>query len=156
MCILDPDNEIVRNLFPGPGADGNESTMQPSQRIQFFKNADPVPAEYVTLINSTAARLLVPNPPAGLDSYYCMLMNHSGAGYPVANYGHSSSSSSGDSSTFSTVQPTSLETSGPPPLISGESAIGVCLNRVAVGCKSNKLHIMGFLCCVIIAKTLDA
>ncbi|VVC44107.1 Hypothetical protein CINCED_3A018202 [Cinara cedri] len=135
-CILDPDNEIVQSMFPGhsdESGDGNGTSIQPSQKIQFFKNEDLVPAKYVTMVNSTAARLFVPDPPAGLDSYYCMLLNNSSSD-PVMNYDQSSTLSS-YSSTFSTVQPTSLETSGPPPLMSGKSAVGVCLNRVAIGYK---------------------
>ncbi|VVC42350.1 Fibronectin type III,Immunoglobulin-like fold [Cinara cedri] len=135
-CILDPDNEIVQSMFPrrsDVNGDENRISIQPSQKIQFFKNEDLVPAEYVTIVNSTAARLFVPDPPAGLDIYYCMLLNNSSSD-PVINYDQSSTLSS-YSSTFSTVQPNSQETSSPSPIMSEKSAIGVCLNRIAIGYK---------------------
>uniref|UniRef100_A0A2S2NC68 Cytokine receptor n=1 Tax=Schizaphis graminum TaxID=13262 RepID=A0A2S2NC68_SCHGA len=136
-CVLDPDNEKVRNLFRNVTADGVEATT-PSQRIMFYKNAERVSRQYMTIINSTAARLHISDPPAGRDTYYCTLLLDEQL-RPNHDYDKSSdaqlSSQSSDPTTFPTQPPTSLETSGPPSLVSQASEVGVCLNSVAVGYK---------------------
>lgn len=135
-CILDPDNEIVQKVLRDDQYEDGNANRSLSQRIVFLKNSERVPKHYVTVINSTAARLRIPNPPAESAIYYCTLLLNK-QGLPNRNYNvdQSLSTASGDSSTFSTVLPTSLETSGPPPLVSHESEAGVCLNSVSVGCK---------------------
>jgi len=137
-CVLDPDNENVRNLFRNDTTDGGEAKT-PSQRILFYKNAERVSRQYMTIINATAAQLRISNPPAGRDTYYCVLLlddqpglNHS---YDNMSTAQLLSTPSSDSSTFPTPPPTSLETSGPPSLVSQTSEVGVCLNSVAVGCE---------------------
>lgn len=136
-CVLDPDNEKVRNLFRNDTADGGEATT-PSQRIMFYKNAERVSRQYMTIINSTAAQLHISDPPAGRDTYYCTLLLDEQL-RPNHDYDNSSdaqlSTQSNDSPTFPTQPPTSLETSGPPSLVSQASEVGVCLNSVAVGCE---------------------
>lgn len=138
-CILDPDNEIVQSLYK----DQDEPGHWPSNRIIFTKNAERVAMKYVSVINETAAHLHIANPPAGLNTYSCALLldahpqrhnNHSHR--DTVNVAQLSAAMPTDlPSPLSTVQPTSLETSGPPPLMSKDSQVGVCLNTVAVGCK---------------------
>jgi len=138
-CVLDPDNEIVQNLFRNETADGREAKT-PSQRIMFNKNAERVSGQYVTIINATAAQLRISDPPAGRDTYYCVLLLDDQMGPNLGNDNNMSSAEwfstpPSDSSTFPTPPPTSLETSGPPSLVSQTSEVGVCLNSVAVGCE---------------------
>jgi len=128
----------VQNLFRNDTTEGGEAKT-PSQRIMFYKNAERVSRQYTTIINSTAAQLRITNPPAGRDTYYCALslddqlgQNHT---YDNTSGAQLLSTQSSDSSTFSTPQPKSLETSGPPSLVSQTSEVGVCLNSVAVGCE---------------------
>lgn len=132
-CILDPDNEIVQNLFHDQNIDAND-IKQPSQRILFYKNAERVPMEYVSVINSTAAKLHIPDPPVGSVIYYCKLLLDKGRRMNQTRYDIPASSSY-EQSALSTVQPTSLETSGPLLLTPPDREIGVCLNKVDVGCE---------------------
>jgi len=137
-CVLDPDNENVENLFRNDTTYGGEAKT-PSQRIMFYKNAERVSRQYMTIVNATAAQLRIPDPPAGRDTYYCTLILDDQLG-PNHNSDNISSAQllstpSSDSSTFPTPPPTSLETSGPPSLVSQTSEVGVCLNSVAVGCE---------------------
>lgn len=140
-CILDPDNEIVQSLFK----DQDEPRPWPSTRIIFTKNAERVAMRYVSVINETAAYLHIADPPAGLNTYSCALLLDGHPQRPSNNHSHhdtvnavqlSAPMPTDLPSPLSTVQPTSLETSGPPPLMSKDSQVGVCLNTVAVGCKS--------------------
>ncbi|XP_022172088.1 cytokine receptor-like isoform X2 [Myzus persicae] len=137
-CVLDPDNEKVKSLFRNDSTDGGEAKT-PSQRIMFYKNAERVSKQYMTIINATAAQLRISDPPAGLDTYYCTLLldhqvgpNHS---YDNISSAQLLSTPASDPTTFPTPPPTSLETSGPPSLVSQSSEVGVCLNSVAVGYK---------------------
>lgn len=140
-CVLDPDNEIVKNLFHNDTTtDDDGESKNPSQRIIFYKNSDLVPREYMTIINSTAAKLLIPNPPYGHDIFYCSLLldnqrrptdkhNNNTGGAQLSTL------SRRYSSILPTQAPTSLETSGPPSMLSPTSEVGVCLNSVSVGCE---------------------
>ncbi|XP_060857654.1 cytokine receptor-like isoform X2 [Metopolophium dirhodum] len=137
-CVLDADNKKVQNLFRNDTTVGGEAKT-PSQRIMFYKNAERVSRQHITVINATAAQLRIANPPAGRDTYYCVLLlgdqlgpNHS---YDNITGTRSLSTPSSDSSTFPTLPPMSLETSEPPSLVSQTSEVGVCLNSVAVGYK---------------------
>lgn len=136
-CILDPDNAIVQSQLRELSDNENETQLL-SQWIVFYKYAERVPKQYVSIINATAAQLRIPNPPAGLNIYDCILLldkqRRLNDSYDT-NSGAQLSTLPDDSSRFSTVQPTSLETSGPPPLMPQEAGIGVCLNTVHVGCK---------------------
>lgn len=136
-CILDPNNEVVRKLLRDDQTEDGNANTSPSQRIAFFKNSERVSKHYVTVVNSTAAHLRIPDPPAGHATYYCTLLlgKQALAANRDYNVDQSLSPASDDSSTSSTVLPTSLETSGPPPLVSHKSEAGVCLNSVSVGCK---------------------
>lgn len=147
-CILDPDNEQVRNLFRA----GDGEPRVPSRRIIFYKNAERVSRQYVTAVNATAALLRIPDPPAGHDVYSCRLLldspqwrhgNHSAHGVtgvtrPLSSYPPAADEDDDNDdrqSVLSTVLPTSLETSGPPPLVPQDSEAGVCFNSVFVGCE---------------------
>lgn len=138
-CVLDPDNRFVKNLF----RDDSEPKPWPSTRIIFLKNAERVPKRYVSIVNDTAAQLRIPDPQAGRYTYYCTLLldahphrYDNDSHHNTANAPQLSTAMPSDlSSPFSTVQPTSLETSGPPPLVPHGAEIGVCLNSVVVGCK---------------------
>jgi len=147
-CVLDPDNEKVRNLYRNHTADGGEA-YTPSQRILFYKNAERVSRQYMTIINSTAAQLRIPNPPAGRDTFYCTLLLDDPL---LPSHDNSSdaqlSTQSSDLSTFPTQPPTSLETSGPPSLVSQASEVGVCLNSVAVGCELLICLFSGWYLCI--------
>lgn len=194
-CVLDPENDLVRNLSRGSGggrrrtaADngGGGSTSWPSHRITFRKNSERLPERYVTVLNSTAALLRIPDPPAGRDTYNCMLVlldptaaaaangerrqrnvtnrapdvaaadndnddhhydddndndDDDDAAAAAAPRSQQPSSSldamldSDENTLFSTMQPSSLETSGPPPLVPFDQEVGVCLNSVYVGCE---------------------
>jgi hypothetical protein len=137
-CILDPDNAIVQSQLRQL-SNNNSETQLLSQWIVFYKYAERVPKQYVSIINATAAQLRIPNPPAGLNIYDCILLLDNQRRLNNDSYDTNSSAQlstlSVDSSKFSTVQPTSLETSGPPPLMPQEAGTGVCLNTVHVGCK---------------------
>lgn len=136
-CVLDPDNDQVQSLYRNDTtADGGEAKT-PSQRIMFYKNAERVSRQYMTIINETAAQLRISDPPAGRDTYYCTLLldDQAGPNHSDDNISGAQSTPSSDSSTFPTPPPTSLETSGPPSLVSQSSEVGVCLNSVAVGCE---------------------
>ncbi|KAL5237159.1 hypothetical protein ACI65C_004569 [Semiaphis heraclei] len=135
-CVLDPDNEQVQSLYRNDTTDGGEAKT-PSQRIVFYKNAERVSKQYMTIINETAAQLRISDPPAGRDTFYCTLLldNQAGPNHSNDNISDAQSTTSSDSSTFPTPPPTSLETSGPPSLVSQSSEVGVCLNSVAVGYK---------------------
>ncbi|KAF0749600.1 Uncharacterized protein FWK35_00019871 [Aphis craccivora] len=136
-CILQSDTIIVQNLFR-ERKDSNNKTKFPSHRITFYKNAEIVPSQYVTIVNATAAQLRIPNPPAGQNTYYCTLLldyeRQQNDSYANPDGDHSSTTSSGDSSTLPPVQPatTSSATKGSYQL---GSQLGVCLNTVYVGYK---------------------
>lgn len=136
-CILDTDNEIVKDQLQKLSNNENGTRLL-SQWIVFYKYAERVPEQYISIINATAAQLLIPNPPAGLNIYDCILLldphQRLNDSYDT-NSGTQLSTLPDDSSRFSTVQPTSLETSGPPPLVPQEAGTGVCLNTVYVGCE---------------------
>eukprot|EP00102_Acyrthosiphon_pisum_P024183 XP_016661393.1 PREDICTED: phosphatidylinositol phosphatase PTPRQ isoform X2 [Acyrthosiphon pisum] len=141
-CVLDPDNKKVQNLFRNDTTNSGE-VKTPSQRILFYKNAERVFKQYVTIINATAAQLRISNPPASLDTYYCVLLLDGQLG---SNQSYDNitgiqllSTPSSGSSTFPTIPLTSLETSEPPSLVSQTSEVRVCLNRVAVGYKPTKI-----------------
>lgn len=145
-CVLDPDNDMVRQLWPSSGPDdgaaGNGTDAvwpPPSRRIVFFKDAERVAGRYVSEVNATAAQLRIPDPPAGRALFSCMLRLND----PQQQRPRDRNDGDGDgvdaatvmAAVYSTVQPTSLETSGPPPLASREPMAGVCINSVTVGCK---------------------
>lgn len=136
-CILQSDTIIVQNLFR-ERIDSNNKIKFPSHSIAFYKNAEIVPSQYVTIVNATAAQLRIPNPPAGRNTYYCTLLldyeRRQNDSYANPNGDHSSTTSSSDSSTLPPVQPatTSLATNGSHQL---RSQLGVCFNTVYVGCK---------------------
>jgi len=140
-CILQSDTIIVQNLFRDR-TDSNNKTQFPSHRIVFYKNAEIVPRQYVTIVNATAAQLRIPNPPAGQDTYYCTLL----LDYERRK-NESYTNFSGDimpsnvSSTLPTVedQVTGSNTNGSHLL---GSQVGVCLNRVYVGCKLTTTFIL--------------
>ncbi|KAL5237172.1 hypothetical protein ACI65C_004582 [Semiaphis heraclei] len=139
-CVLDPDNEKVQKLFRNETTDGGEANM-PSQRIVFYKNAERVSRQYTMIINSTAARMRISDPPAGRYIYYCTLLLQ-GPNYSYDNISSSQLSytaQSSNSSTNANPQPKSLETSGPPSLVSPASEVGLCLTSVAVGYKPAKI-----------------
>ncbi|XP_008178335.1 cytokine receptor-like isoform X1 [Acyrthosiphon pisum] len=136
-CILQSDTIIVQNLFHDR-TDSSNKTKFPSHRIIFYKNAEIVPRQYVTIINATAAQLRIPNPPAGQDTYYCTLLLDYERN-KNESYGNSKGNQpyimpSNVSSTLSTVEDevTDLNTNGSHLL---GSQVGVCLNRVYVGYK---------------------
>ncbi|XP_015374599.1 PREDICTED: cytokine receptor-like [Diuraphis noxia] len=136
-CILQSDKIIVHNLF-GHRTDSSNITKFPSHRIMFYKNAEIVPKQYVTIVNATAAQLHIPNPPVGQDTYYCTLLldyeryQNESYGYPSDD--HSYNMSSNGSSTLPTVQYVTADsdTNGSHPL---GSHVVVCFNRVYVGYK---------------------
>jgi len=136
-CILQFDTIIVQNLFR-ERIDSSNKTKFPSHRIAFYKNAEIVPSQYVTIVNATAAQLRIPNPPAGRNTYYCTLLldykRRKNYIYANPDGDHSSTTSSNDSSTLPPVQPptTSSAMNGSHQL---GLQLGVCLNTVYVGCK---------------------
>jgi len=155
-CILQSDTLIVQNLFRDR-TDSSNKTKFPSHRIIFYKNSERVPRQYVTIVNATAAQLRIPNPPVGQDTYYCILLldyeRRQNDSYPNSSGDNSSTTLSTSSFKMSTVQPaaTELDTNGPHLL---GSQIGVCLNRVYVGCKLNiTLETMFFELCVRIVRS---
>lgn len=109
----------------------------------FYKNSEVVPRQYVTIINATAAQLRIPNPPVGQDTYYCTLLldyeQRQNESYGNSSGDHSYIMSSNGSSTLPTVHyvTSGLDTNGSHPL---GSHVGVCLNRVYVGCKLTIQH----------------
>jgi len=137
MCILKSDTIIVQNLF-GDRTDSSNKTEFPSHRIIFYKNAEIVPRQYVSIVNATAAQLRIPNPPAGQDTYYCTLLlgyeRRQNESYGNSSGGYSHTMSSYGSSTLPPVKyvATGSDTNGSHLL---GSYVGVCLNRVYVGCK---------------------
>lgn len=135
-CLLDPDNEKVVRLSRARGPD-DSPTWWPSRRITFYRDAERVAARHVTALNETAARLRVPDPPAGQHTYACMLRVAEEHRPPRPDgLGDDDAVLRSDENTLlSTAQPTSLETSGPPPLVPPDQEIGVCMNSVFVGCK---------------------
>lgn len=136
-CILQSDTIIVQNLFR-ERKDSNNKTKFPSHRITFYKNAEIVPSQYVTIVNATAAQLRIPNPPAGQNTYYCTLLldyeRQQNDSYANPDGDHSSTTSSGDSSTLPPVQPATTSSAKKGSYQLG-SQLGVCLNTVYVGCK---------------------
>lgn len=127
-CNLQSDTIIVQNLFREQ-KDSNNKTKFPSHRIAFYKNAEIVPSQYVTIVNATAAQLRIPNPPAGRNTYYCtLLLNYE------RRLVESSTTSSSGSSTLPPVQPATTITATNHGHQLG-SQLGVCLNTVYVGCK---------------------
>jgi len=106
-------------------------------------------SRYMRIINATAAQLSISDSPAGLDSYYCALLldgqllpNHS---YDDISIAQLLSIPSSDSLTFPTLPSTSLETSGPPLMVSYTSEVGVCLNIVAGVGRELPLYLNSFL-----------
>ncbi|XP_050530004.1 cytokine receptor [Daktulosphaira vitifoliae] len=140
-CVLDPEHKTIKKLLKNKIDDLNDL----GQNLIFHRNSERIPKEYVTVINSTAARLIIPKPPAGIFTYYCKLLLDErrreilSNNYNDENGAQMSSGKSIESPLLSTVQPTSLETSGPPPLIGQDFEIGVCLNTVSVGYKPLKI-----------------
>ncbi|XP_026821752.1 cytokine receptor-like isoform X1 [Rhopalosiphum maidis] len=136
-CILQSDTIIVQNLFRDR-TDSSNKTKFPSHRIMFYKNAEIVPKQYVTIVNATAAQLRIPNPPVGRNTYYCTLLldyeRRQNDSYVDSDGDHSSTTLSSGPSTFPPVQPapTSLNTNGSH---QPGSQLGVCLNTVYVGHK---------------------
>jgi len=136
-CILQSDTIIVQNLFRDR-MDSSNKTKLPSHRIMFYKNAEIVPRQYVTIVNATAAQLRIPNPPAGKDTYYCTLLldyeRHQNESYVNSSGDHQDIMPSYVSSMLPTVE---QEVTGSNPNRSHllGSQVGVCLNTVYVGCK---------------------
>lgn len=137
-CVLDPEHKTIKKLLKNKIDD---STNDLGQNLIFHRNSERIPREYVTVINATAARLIIPKPPAGVYTYYCKLLLDErrreilSNNYNEENGAQISSGKTVESSVLSTVLPTSLETSGPPPLMGQDFEIGVCLNTVSVGCE---------------------
>lgn len=136
-CTLQSDTIIVQNLFRDR-TDSSNKTKYPSHRIVFYKNAEIVPRQYVTIVNATSAQLRIPNPPAGQDTYYCTLLldyeRRQNESYSNSSGDHSYIMSFNGSSMLPTVQDLAYgsETNGSHQL---GSQVRVCLNRVYVGCK---------------------
>lgn len=136
-CILQSDTIIVQNLFRDR-TDSSNKTKLPSHRIMFYKNAEIVPKQYVTIVNATAAQLRIPNPPVGRNTYYCTVLldyeRRQNDSYVNSDGDHSSTTLSSGPSTLPPVQPapTSSDTNGSH---QPGSQLGVCLNTVYVGCK---------------------
>lgn len=136
-CTLQSDTIIVQNLFRDR-TDSSNKTKYPSHRIVFYKNAEIVPRQYVTIVNATSAQLRIPNPPAGQDTYYCTLLldyeRRQNESYINSSGDHSYIMSFNGSSMLPTVQDLAYgsETNGSHQL---GSQVRVCLNRVYVGYK---------------------
>ncbi|XP_050425934.1 cytokine receptor-like isoform X2 [Adelges cooleyi] len=149
-CVLDVDHPMIVGLLKNH-EDEVDYRNKLSRNLVFYRNADRVAKEYVSAVDSTSARLFIPEPPAGLDTYRCaLLLNDSRREDPGTTTGNDDTGGfqaytggANDSSVFSTVSPTSLETSGPPSHVP-DSEVGVCLNKVAVGYKP--LPIKNFTC----------
>lgn len=143
-CILQSDTIIVQNLLRDR-TDSCNKTKFPSHRIIFYKNAEIVPRQYVSIVNATAAQLRIPNPPAGQDTYYCTLLldyeRSKNESYGNSSGDHPNIMPSNVSSTFPTVEDevTGSNTNGSHLL---GSQVGVCLNRVYVGCKLTTTFIL--------------
>lgn len=110
--------------------DENKSTL--SQRIRFYKNEERVPKQYVSIINSTAAQLRVPNPPAGSDVYTCMIC------LDKNNHCNELSKLSG-TSINNALKNSNLNAVGSHSSKTQDGSIGVCLNKVFVGCKLTEI-----------------
>lgn len=127
-CILDIENNILQNIIR-QSVDGSFS-KQPSQKIIFHKNFEPISGQYVSIINSTTAQMRLVNPPVGQDIYYCALLLHN-----QQRKNHS------NDTTNVTRELSTLKTNGvfPPTRVFShtyqESIVEVCLNRVFVGCE---------------------
>ncbi|KAL4103291.1 hypothetical protein QTP88_018668 [Uroleucon formosanum] len=133
-CNLKTDTIIVQSLFHA-GKDRSNKTKFPSHRIMFYKNAEIVPKQYVTIVNATAAQLRIPNLPAGQDTYYCTLL---------LDYEHRKNESHGNSGVdiMQSYVSSTLPTVGHDVIGSNTnrsqqlgSQVGVCFNRVYVGYK---------------------
>lgn len=111
--------------------DENKSTLL-SQRIRFYKNVERVPKQYVSIINSTAAQLRVPNPPAGSDVYTCIIC------LDKNNHCNELSKSSG-TSIINALKNSNRNAVGSHSSRTHDDGIGVCLNNVFVGCKLTEL-----------------
>lgn len=69
ICDFSSNLEIMKSIqWARPNAN------QPIYKILFYKNSVRISDRYVTIINSTAAYLDIPNPPVGNDNYYCKLI----------------------------------------------------------------------------------
>lgn len=126
LCVLNPDHDQLQKVFSDNAADGNKSELL-SHRIRFYRNDERMPEQYVSIINSTAAQLCVPNPPASSDVYKCLVC------LDENNHFAEPSKSSG-TSINNTLQKNIVNTVESHPSDS-DDCIGVCLNNVFVGCK---------------------
>jgi len=128
LCVLNPDHDELQKVFSDNAAHSNKSKLL-SHRIRFYRNDERVPEQYVSIINSTAAQLCVPNPPASSDDVYkcvvCLDKN---------NHFVEPSKLSG-TPINSTLQKNIVTTVESRPSDSHDDCIGVCLNNVSVGCK---------------------
>jgi len=133
-CVLNPNHELLQKVLRDNAADGNKSALL-SQRIRFYKNEERVPKQYVSIINSTAAQLRVPNPPVGSDVYTCVICleknNH------CAELSKSSGTSINNALQNSNIN--TVEYHRSKSQASHDDCIGVCLNNVFVGCKLTEM-----------------
>eukprot|EP00102_Acyrthosiphon_pisum_P019205 XP_016656415.1 PREDICTED: cytokine receptor-like [Acyrthosiphon pisum] len=130
LCVLNPNHDQLQKVYSDNAADGNKSKLL-SHRIRFYRNDERMPEQYVSIVNSTAAQLCVPNPPASSDVYKCMVC------LDINNHFVEPSKSSG-TSINNTLQKNIVNTVELHPSDSHDShddCIGVCLNNVFVGYK---------------------
>lgn len=123
-CVLNPNHELLQKVLSDNADEGNKSILL-SQRIRFYKNEECVPKQYVSIINSTAAQLRVPNPPTGSDVYTCM----------VCVDKNNKCAQVSKSSVKNALQKSIINTVGSHSSNSHDDCIGVCFNNVIVGCK---------------------
>lgn len=127
-CVLNPNHDLLQKVFSDNAADDNLL----SHRIRFYRNDERVPEQYVSIINSTAAQLRVPNPPASFDVYKCMACLDK-------NNHFVQRSKSPDTSINSALKKYLVNTVESHPSSDSHDihndCIGVCLNNVFVGCK---------------------
>ncbi|XP_025196272.1 cytokine receptor-like [Melanaphis sacchari] len=133
-CVLNPNHELLQSTLSYDVVDNDKSKLL-SQRIRFFKNDGRVANQYVSIVNSTAAQLRIPNPPESSDVYTCMVCLDENNPSIVSKLARLSSIRKRNSI---------INSIGYHPKESHDTDIGVCLNNVYVGYKP--LNVTNFSC----------
>ena len=145
LCVLNPNHDQLQKVFSDNAADGNKSIIL-SHRIRFYRNDERVPEQYVSIINSTAAQLCVPNPPASSDVYKCMVCLDKNNHFVEPSKSIIPDGTSINNTLQKNIVNT-VESHTSDSYDSHDDCIGVCLNNVFVGCKLTAiLYIILFFC----------